>query len=111
SFRSALSSPTLRSSKLTAVLQLLQGEEVKAVLPLESAAHHCPVCCTRPAISVLPSPLKSPTWTVPQVTLGAQLPHIVVLNVEPVDKPTHQFPELCTRPARSALPSPLKSPT
>src|SRR5439155_4681101 len=71
---SPLKSPTLTSTQVTVVGQAVpQGEEVKAVLPLESATHHRPVCSTRPTMSSLPSPLKSPTLTSIQVTAVDQL--------------------------------------
>src|SRR5437870_548947 len=81
-------------------------------LPLLSPVHHRPVCSTRPVMSALPSPLKSPTLTSTQVTLvGQAVPQGVELNELPVLSPTHQWPVCSTRPTRSALPSPLKSPT
>src|SRR5713101_1378180 len=62
-------------------------------------------------MSSLPSPLKSPTWTSTQVTLGFQLAQRVVLKpVDPSEIPTHHWPVCRTRPMISACPSPLKSP-
>src|SRR5437867_3248560 len=51
-------SPTSTTTLVTVVGHCPQGEEVKAVLLLETATHHRPVGCTRPAMSSLPSPLK-----------------------------------------------------
>src|SRR6266446_6397479 len=62
-------------------------------------------------MSALPSPLKSPTFTSTQVTLGFHCPHRVVAKDEPVLKAVHQEPPSSQRPVMSALPSPLKSPT
>src|SRR5438445_10968531 len=100
-------SPTLTSTQFTAVLKAPQGEEVKAVLPLETATHHRPVCCTRPAMSSLPSPVKSPTFTSTQLTAVGQLPHTLLLKDEPVDKAPSHCPVAGLRPAMSVLPSPL----
>src|SRR4051812_26419930 len=61
------------------------------------------------AISVLPSPLKSPTM----LSCGGALfptqngPHS---NPLPVDRQTAQFGPDCVQPATSMRPSPLKSP-
>src|SRR5438128_3747909 len=90
-----------------------QREEVKAVLPLESPTHHRPVCSTRPVMSALPSPLKSPTLTSTQVTVvGQAVPQGEdVKAVLPLESPTHHRPVSSTRLVMSALPSPLKSPT
>src|SRR5207244_3047170 len=108
---SPLKSPTLTSTQVTVVGQAVpQGEEVKAVLPLETATHHRPVCCTRPTMSSLPSPLKSPTLTSTQLTAVGQLPQTLLLKDEPVDKATSHCPVAGLRPATSVLPSPLKSP-
>src|SRR5206468_8352767 len=74
--------------------------------------HHRPVCRTRPTISSLPSPLKSPTWTLTQVTSVLHVSQTVKLNeLLPVLSPVHHRPVSSTRPVMSALPSPLKSPT
>src|SRR6266436_560977 len=56
-------------------------------------------------MSALPSPLKSPTFTSVQVTLGFQVAHRTLVKELPVDWASHH------RPTMSALPSPLKSPT
>src|SRR5207244_9778440 len=104
-------SPTLTSTQVTVVGQgVPQGEEVKAVLPLETATHHRPVCCTRPAMSSLPSPVKSPTFTSTQLTAVGQLPHTLLFKDDPVDKATSHCPVAGLRPTMSVLPSPLKSP-
>src|SRR5713226_3718113 len=114
SLPSPLKSPTLTSTQVTVVGQAVpQGEDVKAVLPLESATHHRPVCSTRPAMSSLPSPLKSPTLASTQVTVvGQAVPQGEdVKAVLPLESPTHHRPVCTTRPTTSSLPSPLKSPT
>src|ERR1700756_60656 len=79
--------------------------------PLDMATHHWPVSSTRPARSILPSLLKSPTCTSSQVAPVDQVAHCLVLKLEPVDWPTHQVPSSSARPTISAKPSPLKSPT
>src|SRR5216683_3818949 len=62
-------------------------------------------------MSSLRSPLKSPTWTSTQVTLGFQFAQRVVLKpFDPLESPTHQLPLCKSRPMMSACPSPLKSP-
>src|SRR5713226_8187962 len=63
-------------------------------------------------MSVLPSPLKSPTCTSTQVTAVDQRPHMEVVNPEePLESATHQLPVAASRPTTSGRPSPLKSPT
>src|SRR5207244_10871913 len=92
---SPLKSPTLTSTQVTLVGQTVpQGEEVKAVLPLESATHQWLVCRTRPVMSSLPSPLKSPTLMSTQVTavLQAVPQREAVKAVLPLDSPTPQSP-------------------
>src|SRR5713101_7743817 len=62
-------------------------------------------------MSDLPSPLKSPTWTSTQVTLGFQVPQRLVVKVfDPLESPTYHCPVCRYRPMISACPSPLKSP-
>src|SRR5437867_1840416 len=108
---SPLKSPTRMSTQVTVVGQAVpQAEEVKAVLPLESATHHRPVGSTRPTMSSLPSPVKSPAWTSTQLTAVLHWPHLEKAKVDPVLIPTHQKPVCWTRAAMSVLPSPLKSP-
>src|SRR5215471_11056065 len=100
------------STQVTFGFQVAQG--ARAVVneePFESPTHHWPACWNRPMMSVMPSPLKSPTLTSTQVTLGFQPAHMVVLKLEPVERPVHQEPACRNRPVISALPSPLKSPT
>src|SRR5260370_1170153 len=77
--------------------------------PVDKLTHHWPVCKTRPMMSVLPSPLKSPTLTSTQVTLGLQVVQRLQVKLEPVLRPTHHSPP-AERPATSVKPSPLKSP-
>src|SRR5207249_4082563 len=69
--------------------------------------HQIPVVGSRPIMSALPSPLKSPTitlvqWTALDQVAHTELPPFVVL--------THHWPVDASRPASSATPSPLKSP-
>src|SRR5260370_42497144 len=62
-------------------------------------------------MSDLPSPLKSPTWTSTQVTLGFQVAQRLVVKVfDPLESPTYHCPVCRYRPMISACPSPLKSP-
>src|SRR5947209_3537334 len=107
---SPLKSPTRTSTQVTVAGQAPQREEVKAVLPLESPTHHRPVCSTRPTMSSLPSPVKSPTFTSTQLTAVDQLPHTLLLKNEPVDKATSHCPVAGLRPAMSVKLSPLKLP-
>src|SRR5882672_9061643 len=79
--------------------------------PLEIPAHHWPDCSTRPAISDLPSLLKSPTCTSTQVTLGFQVVQRLLVKDVPLEIAAHHWPACENRPMRSVLPSPLKSPT
>src|SRR2546430_1130625 len=79
--------------------------------PVETAVHHCPASIPRPAISDLPSPVKSPTLTSTQVIVAFQVVQKVVLNDEPVERPVHHCPASFHLPAMSVLPSPSKSPT
>src|SRR5262245_56944824 len=66
---------------------------------------------TRPTMSSLPSPLKLPTSTSTQLTLGFQPSHrLVVKPTTPSDRDTHHWPVCKSRPMRSLWPSPLKSP-
>src|SRR5260370_809631 len=90
-------------STSTQVTDGSQGEEVKAVLPLETATHHRPVCCTRPVMSARPSPLKSPTLTSTQVTAVDHWSQGVKLKELPVLNPTHHRPVSSTRPAMSMM--------
>src|SRR5262249_9129226 len=108
---SPLKSATFTSTQVTFGFQISQRVLVKAVEPLEMPTHQSPVWATRPAMSALPSPLKSPTFTSTQVTFGFQWVHRLLVKDVPVDRPTHQSPDCKTRPAISILPSPLRSPT
>src|SRR5207244_9302686 len=69
SLPSPLKSPTIASVQLTAVLHRSQGVKLNELLPVLSPTHHRPVCSTRPTMSSLPSPLKSPTLKSTQVTV------------------------------------------
>src|SRR5439155_25342647 len=79
--------------------------------PLDRATHHWPLSSTRPAMSILPSLLKSPTCTSTHVAPVDQVSHSLVVNFVPSEVPTHQVPSSSARATISALPSPLKSPT
>src|SRR5712692_7865097 len=98
------------STQVTLGFQVAQRVVVKDE-PFEMPTYHCPVCRYRPMMSVMPSPLKSPTLTSTQVTLGFQAAHMVVLKLEPLDMPVHQWPPCKNRPVMSVFLSPVKSPT
>ena len=69
--------------------------------PLDRPTHQFPVAGSRAAMSVLPSPSKSPVRTSAQGML-AQLAHLALLKaVEPLDRPTHTCPEPEARPTMS----------
>src|SRR5437660_6634713 len=113
---SPLKSPTCTSTQVAPVLQVVQREVLKAVLPLDRPVHHDPPCNQRPVMSALPSPLKSPTLTSTQVTSTQEAPVLQVsqrelVKPEPLDRATHHWPPSAYWPTMSALPSPLKSPT
>src|SRR5216684_643124 len=78
--------------------------------PVDRPVHHLPSSCSRPMMSILPSPLKSPTRTSAQVAWGFHWVQKAFVKEEPVDKATHHFPSPNSRPTKSVLPSPLKSP-
>src|SRR5216683_4313781 len=77
-FPSPLKSPTLTSTQLTLVSQVPQLEDTNE-LPVESPTHHWPpyweVLDTCPAMSIRPSPLKSPTSRTSQVTEVLHVAH------------------------------------
>src|SRR5947209_13846026 len=110
SLPSPLKSPTLTSTQVTVVGQgVPQGVELNE-LPVLSPTHHRPVCSTRPVMSALPSPLKSPTLTSTQVTLvGQAVPQGEEVKAVPLESATHHRPVCSTRPVMSSLPSPLRS--
>src|SRR2546430_2608303 len=58
--------------------------------PLLTPVHQAPF--SMPAMSALPSPVKSPTITSTQETAVLHCAHIVVLNDEPLEMPVHQEP-------------------
>ena len=58
-----------------------------------------------------PSPLKSPTWTLTQLTEVLHVAHKEVVKLVPVDRPVHHWPYCKARPVMSAIPSWLKSAT
>src|SRR2546427_775980 len=112
---SALPSPlrpaTSTSSQVAPVLQVVEREVLKDVLPLDRPVHHDPPCKYRPVMSALPSPLKSPTLTSTQVAAVLHVAHRLLVKVLPVDCPIHHCPLSRARPTMSIFPSPLKSPT
>src|SRR6266851_3067306 len=57
---SPLKSPILTSTQVTAGFHVVHRLVVNPPEPLDRDTHHWPVCKTRPAMSVKPSPLKSP---------------------------------------------------
>src|SRR2546430_4001328 len=90
---SPLKSPTVTSTHVTAVLQVVHGAgDVMKLEPFDRAVHQLPPSLYRPVMSALPSPSKSPTCTSTQVAKVDQAAHIVVLKLEPVDMPVHQLP-------------------
>src|SRR5439155_1455217 len=93
-------SPTLTSTQVTLVGQAPQGESVETLLPLKLATHHRPVCSTRPAMSSLPTQVKSPTLTSTQFTTVLREVSKVLVNPEPLDWPIHHCPVSLTRPAK-----------
>src|SRR5216683_2583875 len=95
-------SASCTSTQFTVEAQVVHKEVLKAVLPLERPVHIWPDSCTRPVMSSLPSPLKSPTCTSTQVTAGFQVIHRLVLNDEPVERATHHWPVCEYRAAMSA---------
>src|SRR5260370_14732859 len=104
-------SPIRTSTQVTAGDQVAYKLVLRAVDPFDKPAHHWPLCRTRPMMSALPSPFKSPMRTSTQVTAGDQVTHKLVVNaVAPLDKLAHHWPLCRTRPMTSALPSPFKSP-
>src|SRR5437660_11849192 len=62
-------------------------------------------------MSLLPSPLKSPTCTSTHSTAELHVSHRITSKAEPVERFTTHWPLDCCRPTRSITPSPLKSPT
>src|SRR5262249_9182586 len=82
---------------------------------LETFTHHWPVSLMRPAMSTLPSPLKSPTTTLVQssepVRSAPHAPHRAVRKVAPLETATHHLPRPDSRPATSTCPPPVKAPT
>src|SRR5205823_381527 len=108
---SPLKSPTFTSTHVTPVLQVVHGagDDMK-LEPFESALHQLPPSLSRPVMSALPSPLKSPTCTSTQVAAVLQVVHSDMVKALPLDKPTHHLPVLASRAAMSVRPSPLKSP-
>src|SRR5262249_17550204 len=67
--------------------------------PVEMPTHQFPVVGSRPAMSVMPSPLKSPVTTFCHFTAGFQVAQSELLNQdEPFDNPTNHCPVLHIRP-------------
>src|SRR5437660_6734552 len=64
-------------------------------VPVDRPTHHRPVVDSWPAMSVLPSPLKSPktTWSQWKLALSAaQVAHSWLVKVLPLEMPTHHWP-------------------
>src|SRR5437660_200894 len=93
------------------------ADNIRQAIAIEVAHLHVhpahprrPHSWARPAMSALPSPLKSPTTTLSHLTDVLQAVHSLTLKSEPVDRPSHHWPVSRARPAMSVTPSPLKSP-
>src|SRR6266851_3782999 len=108
---SPLKSPTLTSTQVTPVPQVVHSVVLKSPAPVLMPTHHWPRERTRPTMSGLLSPLKSPVCTSTQVSDGLQVAQSEFANPEPLESPTHHWPSDSARPMMSALPSPLKSAT
>src|SRR5205823_341056 len=90
---SPLKSPTCTSTHVTPVLQVVHGAgDVMKLEPFERAVHQLPPSLSRPVMSALPSPLKSPTCPSTQVARVDHVPHMVVVKLELVEIPVHQLP-------------------
>src|SRR5207253_1652849 len=111
SLPSPLKSPTITLFQVMVLGHWSQTVKLNELLPVLSPVHHRPVCSTRPVMSALPWPSKSPTLTSTQVTVVGQAPHTVLLKELPSELATHHLPVGCTRPAMSSFLSPVKSPT
>src|SRR5207302_1593580 len=112
SLPSPLKSPTITLFQVMVLGHWSQTVKLNELLPVLSPTHHRPVSCTRPIMSALPSPSKSPTLTSTQVTVVGQAPQGEdVKAVLPLETATHHLPVGCTRPAMSSFLSPVKSPT
>src|SRR6266571_3071257 len=94
---SPLKSPTLTSSQVTRVLQVSQRRFLNPPEPLDWATHHWPVSKYRPAMSVKPSPLKSPDCTSTQVGRELQAVAKEFAKLDPFEVPSHQSPVSLTR--------------
>src|SRR5438093_11884906 len=91
---SPLKSPTCTSTQVAPVLQVVQREVLKAVLPLDRPVHHDPPCKYRPVMSALPSPLKSPTLTSTQVAAVLHVAPSLLVKLQPVAGAIHHCPLL-----------------
>src|SRR5713101_2360315 len=90
---SPFKSPIRISTHVTAEDQVAQSVVLKAMEPLDKLAHHWPACKTRPMMSALPSPFKSPIRMSTQVTAADQVAHNVVLkDVAPLERLAHHCP-------------------
>src|SRR5438067_2321916 len=99
---SPLKSPTFTSTQVAPVLQVAHLLVVKPPEPLERETHQSPVCLARPAISVKPSPLKSPVTTSTHVTQVLHVNGWELVKLVPVEAPSHHCPLLLTRPMMSS---------
>ena len=66
------------------MLQVVQRVVLNAE-PVLNPVHQAPFESTRPVMSDLPSPLKSPTFTSTQLTRVDQVSHSLLAKDEPVD--------------------------
>src|SRR5439155_11943328 len=90
-------------SQVTRVLQVSQRRFLNPPEPLDWATHHWPLSKYRPAMSVKPSPLKSPDCTSTQVGTELQLVAKEFAKLDPFEVPSHQSPVSSTRPMMSLL--------
>src|SRR5690349_11991817 len=108
---SPLKSATLTSTHVTPVPQTVHSEVTKLPKPVFKPTYHWPVDRSRPAMSSLPSPLKSPVRTSAHVGLVLHVAQREDVKAVPLESPTYHWPRARSRPMTSAFPSPLKSPT
>src|SRR5215831_10266398 len=73
---SPLKSAAMTSTHVTPLLHVVQSAVKKLLAPVFSPTYHWPKLSARPAMSVLPSPLKSPVRTSAQVTAVLQVAQV-----------------------------------
>src|SRR5260370_39299700 len=67
--------------------------------PVDRATHQLPLARSRAAMSVRPSPLKSPLMMLTQIMLGSKAPQSELLKEEPVETPVQSWPFSPSRPS------------